>query len=320
MIFGSVCSGIEAASVAFSPLGWKAAFFSEIEKFPNQVLKHHYPDVPNHGDMTKFQEWKVHETIRLLCGGTPCQSFSIAGLRKGLDDSRGNLMLTFGEMAAKFRPAWFKWENVPGVLSSGGGRDFAAFLGLLSGRRISVPRGGWGKGGIIPGYKNAYGLAYRMFDAQYFGVAQRRRRVFVVGYIGDWRPAAAVLFERESVRGYPAPRRKAREKTAGGAGEGFKSGSHWDGDLAHPSLSQSAQSSGGIGYSNQEIFSQRGAGLVPSSWPAEVAPTLDAHYGDKMGLENQHINAGGGGAVRCRRWQCASTPAHKADRMRKAKR
>jgi len=278
MIFGSLCSGIEAASVASKDLGWKPAFFSEIEKFPNRVLEHHYPETHNFGDMTNFKEWPDAD-IELLCGGTPCQSFSIAGLRKGLDDSRGNLMLTFAEMAAKLRPSWIFWENVPGVLSSGGGRDFASFLGLISGRKISVPSGGWGKAGVVPGYKNAYGIAYRIFDAQYFGVAQRRRRVFVVGYLGDWRPAAAVLLERESLQGNPAPRREKGQKIAPCVTNGppfsrtgnerveaeamaVASKGHWDGG-PHPSLTQATQSSGGIGQSNQELFSQGGAGLVP---------------------------------------------------------
>jgi site-specific DNA-cytosine methylase len=144
------------------------------------------------GDMTKFKEWNLGP-IDLFCGGTPCQSFSVAGLRKGLDDPRGNLMLTYLAIADKFRPRWLVWENVPGVLSSNGGRDFGAFLGGLG--------------------QLGYGFAYRVLDAQYFGVAQRRRRVFVVGYLGDWRPAAAVLFERDSLRGNPAPSRKAREVT-----------------------------------------------------------------------------------------------------------
>lgn len=252
MIFGSVCSGIEAASVAWESLGWKAAFFSEIEKFPSALLKAHYPDVPNYGDMTKFKEWP-DVSINILCGGTPCQSFSIAGLRKGLDDARGNLMLTFGEIASRYRPRWVVWENVPGVLSSNGGQDFAAFLGLLSGGRVSVPRDGWGSGGIIPGYRNAYGLAYRVFDAQYFGVAQRRRRVFVVGYIGDWRPSAAVLFERESLCGNPPPRRKAGQEIT-------------------PTIRSSPPNGG--------------------NWPADVTPTLNAAFGQKLGLENQHVNQG----------------------------
>jgi DNA (cytosine-5)-methyltransferase 1 len=193
MRFLSVCSGIEAASVAWNPLGWHAAAFAEIEPFPCSVLAHHYPTVPNWGDMTKFKDWP-DATVDLLCGGTPCQSFSVAGLRKGLDDPRGNLMLTYGAIAASYRPKWLVWENVPGVLSSDGGRDFGTFLGLL---------------GIL-----GYGFAYRVLDAQFFGVPQRRRRVFVVGCLGDWRSAAAVLFERHSLSGHPAPRREARERTA----------------------------------------------------------------------------------------------------------
>lgn len=188
MKFLSVCSGIEAASVAWQPLGWKAVAFSEIEPFPCNVLAHHYPDTPNWGDMTKYKDWP-DVSIDLLCGGTPCQSFSVAGLRKGLDDPRGNLMLTFGAIAAKYRPKWLVWENVPGVLSSNGGADFGAFLGMLG--------------------ELGYGFAYRVFDAQYFGVAQRRRRVFIVGCLGDWRSAAAVLFERHSMQGHPAPSRQA---------------------------------------------------------------------------------------------------------------
>ena len=193
MKFLSVCSGIEAASVAWNPLGWEAEAFSEIEPFPCQVLKHHYPDVPNMGDMTKFKEWNLGP-IDLFCGGTPCQSFSVAGLRKGLDDPRGNLMLTYLAIADKFRPRWLVWENVPGVLSSNSGRDFGAFLGGLG--------------------QLGYGFAYRVLDAQYFGVAQRRKRVFVVGYLGDWRPAAAVLFERDSLCGNPAPSRKTGQETS----------------------------------------------------------------------------------------------------------
>lgn len=223
MKFLSVCSGIDAASVAWNPLGWKAVAFSEIEPFPCAVLAHHYPDVPNWGDMKKYKEWP-DVPIDLLCGGTPCQSFSVAGLRAGLADPRGNLMLTFGAIAAKYRPRWLVWENVAGVLSSEGGRDFASLLGLLSGQIIEVPGGGWSNSGIIAGIPDAYGLAYRVLDAQYVrveshprAVPQRRRRVFVVGYLGDWRRAAAVLFERESLSGHPAPRREARKGSAGGA-------------------------------------------------------------------------------------------------------
>ena len=194
MKYLSLCSGIEAATVAWHPLGWEAVAYSEIEKFPSQVLAHHYPQTPNLGDMTKFKEWSIESNVDLLVGGTPCQSFSVAGLRKGLDDPRGNLMLTYLAIADKYRPRWLVWENVPGVLSSNGGQDFGVFLGALG--------------------ELGYGFAYRVLDAQYFGVAQRRRRVFVVGYLGDWRPAAAVLFERHSLSGNPAPSREKREDPA----------------------------------------------------------------------------------------------------------
>lgn len=210
MKYLSVCSGIEAATQAWHPLGWTPVAFSEIEPFPCAALKHHYPDVPNWGDMTKFQEWP-DATVNVLCGGTPCQSFSVAGLRQGLADPRGNLMLTFGAIAARYRPEWVVWENVPGVLSSNGGRDFGAFLGMLG--------------------QLGYGVAYRVLDAQHVrtrrfphAVPQRRRRVFVVGYLGDWRRAAAVLFDRESLSGHPAPRREAGQGTARGIEFGPKGG------------------------------------------------------------------------------------------------
>jgi DNA (cytosine-5)-methyltransferase 1 len=175
-------------------MGWQAAGFSEIEKFPSEVLAHHYPTVTNFGDMTKYKEWNLNDPIGLLVGGTPCQSFSVAGLRKGLDDPRGNLALTYLGILDHFRPKWCVWENVPGVLSSGGGRDFGSFLGALG--------------------ELGYGFAYRVLDAQNFGVAQRRRRVFVVGCLGDWRAAAEVLFESESLSGDTKKGRGEKQKTA----------------------------------------------------------------------------------------------------------
>lgn len=193
MNYLSVCSGIEAATVAWKGLGWKPIAFSEIEKFPSSVLKHHYPEVPNLGDMTQYKDWNLG-SIDLLVGGTPCQSFSVAGLRKGLVDPRGNLMLTYGAIAKHLCSKWLVWENVPGVLSSNGGRDFGTFLGMLA--------------------ELGYGFAYRVLDAQYFGLAQRRKRVFVVGCLGDWRRAAAVLFERESLSGNSAPSREKGQDVA----------------------------------------------------------------------------------------------------------
>ena len=189
----SVCAGIEAATVAWHQLGWTPVAFSEIDPFPCALLAHHYPNVPNWGDMTKFKEWP-DANIDVLVGGTPCQSFSVAGLRKGLADPRGNLMLTYLAIADRYRPEWLVWENVPGVLSSNGGRDFGALLGGLAELR--------------------YGFAYRILDAQFFGVAQRRKRVFVVANLRDWRRAAAVLFEPASLCGHPAPSREAGQKAA----------------------------------------------------------------------------------------------------------
>ncbi len=256
MRYLSVCSGIEAATQAWAPLGWDPVAFSEIEPFPCAVLKHHYSDVPNWGDMTKFKDWP-DATVDVLCGGTPCQSFSVAGLRQGLADPRGNLMLTFGAIAERYGPKWIVWENVPGVLSSNGGRDFAAFLSLLG--------------------QLGYGWAYRVLDAQHvrtrrfpFAVPQRRRRVFVVGYIGDCRRAAAVLFDRESLSGHPAPRRKA--------GQGFT-------HSVAPSLT-------GSGRGVERAGETRGQDPVIAIC-ADVAPTLDTAFHDKQGLDNQHINGGG---------------------------
>jgi DNA (cytosine-5)-methyltransferase 1 len=199
MNYISICSGIEAASVAWHPLGWEPLAFSEIEPFPCAVLAHHWPHVPNLGDMTKHENWTIDIRPDLIVGGTPCQAFSVAGLRKGLADPRGNLTLTFLSILAQYRPRWVVWENVPGVLSENTG----AFGALL---------GGLGELG--------YGFAYRVLDAQYFGVAQRRRRVFVVAHLGDWRPAAAVLFERESLRGDSPPSREAGQETTAHAGAG----------------------------------------------------------------------------------------------------
>ena len=194
MNYLSVCSGIEAATVAWHHMGWKPVGFSEIEKFPSEVLAHHYPQVTNFGDMTKYKEWNINDSVGLLVGGTPCQSFSVAGLRKGLEDPRGNLALTYVGILDKFRPKWCIWENVPGVLSSGDGRDFGAFLGALA--------------------ELGYGFAYRVLDAQNFGVAQRRRRVFVVGCLGSWESAAKVLFESESLSGNIKKSKRKKQETS----------------------------------------------------------------------------------------------------------
>jgi DNA (cytosine-5)-methyltransferase 1 len=201
MRYLSLCSGIEGASVAWQPLGWQSAAFAETDAFCSAVLKAHYPSVPNLGDITQFREWPDLGTVDLVCGGTPCQSFSVAGLRAGLADPRGDLMLTYLAIVGRYRPRWVVWENVPGVLSSNGGRDFGTFLSGLG--------------------QLGYGWAYRVLDAQYVrvdgfprAVPQRRRRVWVVGCPGDWAGAAAVLSERQSLLGDTPPRRKARQRPA----------------------------------------------------------------------------------------------------------
>jgi len=208
----SVCSGMEAASVAWHPLGWEAAGFSEIEPFPAAILAHRFPNTPNHGDLTQHHTWPIEPgTVDLLVGGTPCQSFSVAGLRRGLADPRGNLALTFLGLADRIRPRWIVWENVPGVLSSGEGRDFGSFLGAL--------------------VELGYGFAYRVLDAQHFGVPQRRRRVFVVAHLGDWRAPAEVLSLAEGLRGHLAAGGKKRKGAAADSGAGSEAGGGcwWDG-------------------------------------------------------------------------------------------
>ena len=250
MKYGSVCSGIEAATAAWHPLGWEASFFSEIEKFPRHVLAHHYPNTPLHGDFTTIQK-DDYEPIELLVGGTPCQSFSVAGLRAGLADPRGNLMLEFGALAKRLQPKWLVWENVSGVLSSNGGRDFGSFLAMLG--------------------ELGYGFAYRVLDAQHFGVPQRRRRVFVIGCLGDFGSAAAVLFEQHSLQGHIAPSREKRQEITEVARTLAANG----GGLDRPA-----------GQGNELDFCV--------TWPAQIAPTLNASFGSKQGLENQHINGGAG--------------------------
>jgi len=187
----SVCSGIEAASVAWHPLGFEPVCFAEIDAFPSAVLAHRWPGIPNVGDFTQIGGDLAAD---ILVGGTPCQSFSIAGKRLGLDDPRGNLAIEFLRLAQRVGARWLVWENVPGVLSANGGRDFGAFLGLLG--------------------ELGYGWAYRVLDAQYFGVPQQRDRVFLVGCLGDWRGPAAVLFEPPGVLGDLASGEKAQADVA----------------------------------------------------------------------------------------------------------
>jgi DNA (cytosine-5)-methyltransferase 1 len=220
MKFGSVCSGIEAASVAWHKLGWSASWLAEIEPFPSAVLAHHYPNVPNLGDMTQLPEKILSGEIEapdIFCGGTPCQAFSIAGNRNSLDDARGNLSLTFCEIAnaidsVRTTPAIIFWENVPGVLST---KDnaFGCFLGELAGEDGELKPSGkkWTNAGMVLGPKRA--VAWRVLDAQYFGLAQRRKRVFVVASARDGFNPAEVLFEFDGLRRDTASSRNKKETT-----------------------------------------------------------------------------------------------------------
>lgn len=253
MKYASVCSGVEAASLAWIPLGWEAVWFSEIDPFPCSVLKERFPGVPNLGDMTKIEGENYFGTVDLLVGGTPCQGFSVAGKQGGLDDPRSALCLAYCNLLETMRPRWFVWENVPGVFSTNGGDDFRSFL-----RKID---------------EIGYSCAWRVLDAQYTrvdgfprAVPQRRRRVFVVGHSsGDWRYPASVLFEPGCLPGDTPPRRVKGEgvarSLAASTGGASGIGRTWDLSGVNPTLNQSS-SSGTIGSSNQELFSQNANGLV----------------------------------------------------------
>ena len=290
MRYLSVCSGIEAATVAWHPLGWTPAAFSEIEAFPRAVLAHHYPEVPLHGDFTTIRG-DEYGPIDLLVGGTPCQDFSVAGLRAGIAGDRGNLTLEFLRLASRTKPRWIVWENVPGVLSSDGGRALGAFLGGLA--------------------ELGYGFAYRVLDAQHFGLAQRRARVFVVGYLGDWRRAAAVLFERESLQGHPAPRREEGQRVAnslvdrpdrgGGNNEGqrlitteishcLNAGGMGRQDYETETLI--AHSLRAEGFDASEDGTGRGTPLVPISFLSNASfPEHGVDIAGTLRTENQHAIA-----------------------------
>lgn len=202
MRYVSVFSGVEAATLAWDQLGWEPVAFSEIDPFPSAVLAERFPNVPNLGDITKV-DWSEIGPVGLVVGGSPCQSFSVAGKREGLAGASG-LMFEYIRCVRELRPRWFVWENVPGALSSEGGAAFGQLLTEMD--------------------DLGYGLAWRVLDAQFFGVAQRRRRVFLVGSLGDGgaRRACEVLFEREGLLWDPPSSREKRKELAarapGGAG------------------------------------------------------------------------------------------------------
>ena len=198
MKYLSICSGIESAGVAWEKLGFQCLGLAEIDQFRSAVLKYHFPQLKNHGDFTKIQLDDLPERPSIIVGGTPCATFSISGLRKGLAEDRGNLALEFIKLVDRIKPKWFVWENVPGLLSSNEGQDFATFLGAMAECR--------------------YGFAYRVLDTQYIrtqrfprALPQRRRRIFVIGHLGDWKNPAKVLFDEEALRGNSPPSRKKEE-------------------------------------------------------------------------------------------------------------
>lgn len=225
MRYLSVCSGIESATAAFAPLGWECAGVAEIDKWPSALLAQRYPGIKNFGDFTRIEASDVGP-IDLLVGGTPCQDFSVAGKRLGLDGARGNLAIEFCLLARRLRARWLLWENVPGVHSTWSGAP----------RGEDIPDAGWEGiedsdfGAFLDALEECgYSPSWRVLDAQYVrveshprAVPQRRERVFVVGYLGDWRPSAAVLLEPEGLRGDPPPRRRSRQDIAGSLGAGSK--------------------------------------------------------------------------------------------------
>lgn len=262
MRYLSLFSGIEAATVAWHPLGWEPVAFAEIEPFPCAVLAHHYPDVPNLGSVTEITDEQIAALGRIdvVVGGAPCQDLSCAGKRNGLSGERSGL---FHQQIRIFNAArhlcgarWFAWENVPGAFSTNQGRDFAVVVGEMTGCRVDVPADGWGTEGVALGDTGL--VEWAVLDAQWFGVAQRRRRVFAVLDTGDWANRPPVLLERDSLRGDSAPRRESREDVA-------------------PCLSARTKGGGGLGTD----FDLDG-GLIP-----ETCGTLcaDAHPGAYTGQD-----------------------------------
>ena len=335
--FGSVCSGIEAASVAFGPLGWTAAWLSEVAPFPCALLAHRYPHVPNLGDMTTIARRVLTGEVPapdVLCGGTPCQAFSVAGLRGSLADARGNLSITFIRIAdaidhirarAGKPAAAIFWENVPGVLSTQD-NAFGCFLAGLAGedgaleppeprpadgrssrhwkwsKKLGRHCASWSNAGAVYGPRRA--IAWRTLDAQYLGLAQRRRRVFVVASARDWFDPAQVLFEWDGLRRDTAPSREAGQAASpcltagaatGGAAHGARSGSAKDNlivPVAFGGNNQSgpidvatarnayASASGRMDFATETFLVQPVAGTLQSSGKAAGSATQqDAESG-----------------------------------------
>ena len=298
--YGTVCSGIGCAEQAADQFGWRQLFCSEIDPFASAVLAHHRPSVPNLGDMTLLCE-KVHmgecPAPDVLIAGTPCQAFSIAGARRSLDDARGNLTLALVELfdAVDFvriahgeEPGILVWENVPGVLSVGD-NAFGCFLGALVGADAAIPpfgnKGRWPRAGLVRGSRRS--ASWRILDAQWFGVAQKRRRLFVVAGAGDRFDPSAVLLESEGGAGNPRPSREARKDVAdpfancAGSYGGYRNDADAVNNLIVPELSHALSSSRGVSRvgdpRRQDILVAYGGNNT--SGPIEVATARNAHGG-----------------------------------------
>lgn len=275
MRFLSLFSGIEAASVAWGPLGWECVAVAEIEPFPSALLAHHYPDVPNLGDVSRITGEQIAALgpLDIVVGGSPCQDLSVAGKRAGIAGARSGLFheqIRIFHAARDFGGARFMlWENVPGAFSSYSGRDFAAVVGAMAGCEFGVPAGGWKNSGVALGPAGL--VEWCVLDAQFFGLAQRRARVFALLDTGDWRSRPPVLLEPESLRGDSPPRREAwespapclsaRTKGGGGLGTDFDC----DGGLVTHSLRAD-------GFDASEDGTGRGTPIVPVGFNARQDP------------------------------------------------
>ena len=265
----SVCSGIDSVSVAWHPLGWNCVGLSEIHPFRSAVLNYHYPEIKNFGDFTGIQkdDLKKETYPDILVGGTPCASFGISGLRKGFEDDRGNLALEFILLADRLKTSWILWENVPGLLSSDKGRDFGNFLGALA--------------------ECGYGFAYRVLDAQYTrtqrfprALPQRRRRVFVVGHLGDWRPPAEVLFDREALSWNHPPSRKQREASSRSTTHRItRSDKYVQDEIASTIRARDWKEPTDLVVDSSFCFEPRSQDGVPRIQKEPISPTLNAMRG-----------------------------------------
>lgn len=248
----SLFSGIEAATVAWKPLGWEAVAFAQYEpgdniQFPSKVLQYHYPEVPNLGDVTKITEEQVKALghIDLVVGGSPCQDLSTAGLRRGLVNEDGSLtrsglfdyQMQIFEWARRNNGCeWMLWENVPGAFSSNEGNDFGYILGSMVQRDVPVPKDGWKSSGVCVSESGDRIVEWRVLDAQYFGVPQRRRRVFALLRAGAWGGYPPVLFESESMRRNPEEGRGKGEGTTSSLGENSSENGYCTLDISDQNL------------------------------------------------------------------------------------